>query len=123
MSFFAAFLTDFSAFAPPAFLPPPFFPLVALLTVFLTSFETTLLPGDGVIFCTDGLIEAHNPKGEMFGSPRLRKLVGEHSTSGTDLTTFLVQKLEQFTGEGREQEDDITLLTLQRSAPRSSTSG
>ena len=115
MSFFAAFLTDFSAFAPPVFLPPPFFPLVALLTVFLTSFETTLLPGDGVIFCTDGLIEAHNPKGEMFGSPRLRRLVSEHQRVEKGLTAILIEELERFTGEGIEQEDDITLVELQRS--------
>jgi serine phosphatase RsbU (regulator of sigma subunit) len=26
--------------------------------------ETTLLAGDGVLFCTDGLVEAHDPEGE-----------------------------------------------------------
>jgi serine phosphatase RsbU (regulator of sigma subunit) len=33
--------------------------------------ETTLMPGDGVLFCTDRLVEAHGPRGEMFGTPRL----------------------------------------------------
>jgi len=28
------------------------------------------------------------------------------------LTTFLLEELEWFTGEGREQEDNITLVTL-----------
>jgi serine phosphatase RsbU (regulator of sigma subunit) len=39
--------------------------------------ETALLPGDGALFCTDGLVEAHNPQGEMFGTPRLRCFLSE----------------------------------------------
>jgi hypothetical protein len=35
------------------------------------------------------------------------------------LTAILVEELERFTGEVWEQEDDITLLTLQRCATRS----
>jgi predicted ester cyclase len=31
--------------------------------------ESVLVPGESVLFYTDGLIEAHNPKGEMFGTP------------------------------------------------------
>jgi serine phosphatase RsbU (regulator of sigma subunit) len=78
--------------------------------------ETTLLPGDGVLFCTDGLVEAHGPGGEMFGTPRLRRLVSDYPTTGMDLAAILVEELERLTGEGKEQEDDITLLTLERSA-------
>jgi hypothetical protein len=33
-----------------------------------------------------------------------------------DLSTTLFEELYSFVGEGWEQEDDITLLTLQRSA-------
>ena len=40
--------------------------------------ETTLAPGDGVLFYSDGLVEAHNPQGEMFGFPRLRRLISVH---------------------------------------------
>jgi serine phosphatase RsbU (regulator of sigma subunit) len=31
--------------------------------------ETVLVAGENVLFYTDGLIEAHNPQGEMFGTP------------------------------------------------------
>ena len=34
-----------------------------------------------MLFHSDGLVEAHNPKGEMFGPPRLRALVAEHGES------------------------------------------
>ena len=81
--------------------------------------ETVLVPGEGVLFYTDGLIEAHNPQGEMFGTPRLRGLLSERPTSGTDICATLMEELERFTGEGWEQEDDITLLTFQRSATQS----
>jgi PAS domain S-box-containing protein len=81
--------------------------------------ETTLVPGDGALFCTDGLVEAHNRRGEMFGTPRLRALLSEHPEGGRNLSATLMEELGRFTGEGWEQEDDITLLTLERSAPRS----
>jgi serine phosphatase RsbU (regulator of sigma subunit) len=55
----------------------------------------------------------------MFGSSRLRSLVSEHPMGGMGLTAILVEELERFTGEGQEQEDDITLLTLERSPTRS----
>ena len=58
-------------------------------------------------------MEAHDPRREMFGTPRMQGCVGAHP-GGAALIDFLVAELEQFTGEEWEQEDDITLLTLQR---------
>jgi serine phosphatase RsbU (regulator of sigma subunit)/predicted ester cyclase len=77
--------------------------------------EIELDVGEGVFFYSDGLVEAHDPKGEMFGFPRLRALVGEHAEE-RPLGEFLMEELYSFVGEGWEQEDDITLLTLKRSA-------
>jgi serine phosphatase RsbU (regulator of sigma subunit)/ketosteroid isomerase-like protein len=70
---------------------------------------------EGVFFYSDGLVEAHDPKGEMFGFPRLRALITEHAEERS-LGDFLMEELYSFVGEGWEQEDDITLLTLKRSA-------
>jgi serine phosphatase RsbU (regulator of sigma subunit) len=70
-------------------------------------------PGDGVLLYSDGLVEAHNPRREMFGTPRMEGFVGAHP-GGAKLINALLAELEQFTGEEWEQEDDITLLTLQR---------
>ena len=75
--------------------------------------EIILAPGDSALFYSDGLVEAHNPKREMFGFPRLGRLVAEHA-EGEPLVDFLMEDLYSFTGEGWEQEDDITLVTLQR---------
>jgi serine phosphatase RsbU (regulator of sigma subunit) len=79
--------------------------------------EIVLDSGDSALFYSDGLVEAHEPKGEMFGFPRLRALVAEHDEEGA-LGDFLLEELYSFVGEGWEQEDDITLLTLRRSGSR-----
>ena len=60
-----------------------------------------------VLFYSDGLVEAHDSRREMFGFPRLQKLVGAHRSGGPSMVGFLLSELERFTGEGREQEDDI----------------
>jgi serine phosphatase RsbU (regulator of sigma subunit) len=80
--------------------------------------EIILEAGEGVLFYSDGLVEAHDPEGEMFGFPRLQSLVAQHDKERS-LVDFLMDELRSFTGEGWEQEDDITLLTLERSANRS----
>jgi serine phosphatase RsbU (regulator of sigma subunit)/predicted ester cyclase len=77
--------------------------------------EIVLDAGEAALFYSDGLVEAHNPKGEMFSFPRLRALISEHAEQGP-LGDFLLEELYSFVGEGWEQEDDITLLTLRRSA-------
>jgi serine phosphatase RsbU (regulator of sigma subunit)/predicted ester cyclase len=80
--------------------------------------DTVLDAGQSALFYTDGLVEAHDPNGEMFGFPRLRALVADHGKEGS-LGNFLLEELYSFTGEGWEQEDDITLVMLQRCAARS----
>jgi serine phosphatase RsbU (regulator of sigma subunit) len=78
--------------------------------------EASLGEGGCVLFYSDGLVEAHNPEGEMFSFPRLRALIAEHGEERS-LGDFLMKELYSFVGEGWQQEDDITLLTLRRSAP------
>ena len=76
--------------------------------------EIVLQKDDSALFYSDGLVEAHDPEGEMFGFPRLQSLVAEHGEERS-LGNFLLEELYSFVGEGWEQEDDITLLTLRRS--------
>ena len=75
--------------------------------------EVILAPGEYILFYSDGLVEAHNPRREMFGSPRLKTLLAEHA-DWESLIDFLLTELKGFTGEVWEQEDDVTLVTLQR---------
>jgi predicted ester cyclase len=80
--------------------------------------EIVVHSGEAALFYSDGLVEAHDPQGQMFGFPRLMALIAEHGEEGS-LEDFLLGDLYSFVGEGWEQEDDITLLTLRRSASRS----
>jgi len=51
----------------------------------------------------------------MFGYPRLLSLVTDHSAGAEGLTAYVMEALARFAGKGTEQEDDITLVALERS--------
>jgi serine phosphatase RsbU (regulator of sigma subunit) len=78
--------------------------------------EMVLDAGEAALLYSDGLVEAHDPEGEMFGFPRLQELLAEYGDEERSLEQALLEELYSFVGEGWEQEDDITLLTLRRSA-------
>ncbi|HKS71429.1 MAG TPA: SpoIIE family protein phosphatase, partial [Ktedonobacterales bacterium] len=75
--------------------------------------ETALNPGDSILFYSDGLVEAHNPEREMFGFPHLADVLGSRPKD-IPMIEVLLNELTLFTGPGWEQEDDVTLVTLQR---------
>jgi serine phosphatase RsbU (regulator of sigma subunit)/anti-sigma regulatory factor (Ser/Thr protein kinase) len=76
--------------------------------------EATLAPGDSVLLHSDGVVEAHDPQRDMFGFPRLKETMAG-SAGGQELIDRVLGDLEAFTGPDAEQEDDITMVTLQRS--------
>jgi serine phosphatase RsbU (regulator of sigma subunit) len=90
-------------------------PLGAMADMTYEEKETTLRPGDTVLLHSDGLVEAHDPERKMFGFPRLAELM-EGCAGGPELIQLLLGELDGFTGPGWEQEDDITLVALQRAA-------
>ncbi|MDQ6778425.1 MAG: SpoIIE family protein phosphatase [Actinomycetota bacterium] len=77
--------------------------------------EMTLKLGDSVLLHSDGVVEAHDPDRKMFGFPRLKETVGD-APGGQELIDRVLRDLEVFTGPDAEQEDDITMVTLQRFA-------
>jgi serine phosphatase RsbU (regulator of sigma subunit)/anti-sigma regulatory factor (Ser/Thr protein kinase) len=78
--------------------------------------EALLGPGESILIYSDGLIEAHNPQGEMFGFPRLRSMACGMG-SGAELIEHLRGALADFAGPDWEQEDDVTFVTLERTSP------
>jgi serine phosphatase RsbU (regulator of sigma subunit) len=68
--------------------------------------EIVVERGQGVLFYSDGLVEAHDPQREMFGFPRLCALVSEHGSAAGSLVDRLLDELFGFGGEDWEQEDD-----------------
>jgi serine phosphatase RsbU (regulator of sigma subunit)/anti-sigma regulatory factor (Ser/Thr protein kinase) len=77
--------------------------------------ETILQPGDSVLLHSDGVIEAHDRDREMFSLPRLQQSVVD-GPGGQALIDRVLGALAAFTGPNAEQEDDITMVTLQRTA-------
>ena len=90
-------------------------PLGLMTGMHYEEHETVLAPGDLLLLYSDGLVEAHNTERDMFGFPRLRDLMAERVLNGEATIEYLLDELARFTGAGWEQEDDITLVTLQRS--------
>jgi sigma-B regulation protein RsbU (phosphoserine phosphatase) len=76
--------------------------------------STQMKPGDVLVFFTDGVVEAMNEGGELFGFERLRELLvlGSARRPRT-VTRQIVRAVRAFTG-GTPQSDDITLVVLRR---------
>ena len=85
--------------------------------------ETIVRPGETVVFYSDGLVEAHNPERAMFSFGRLQSLVGEYTGHSADLVKFLLDQLAAFTGPDWEQEDDVTVVTLERAPQPEGSAG
>jgi serine phosphatase RsbU (regulator of sigma subunit)/anti-sigma regulatory factor (Ser/Thr protein kinase) len=84
--------------------------------------EAVLQPGDCVLLHSDGIVEAHAPDRDMFGFPRLKETVAT-GPAGQAMIDHVLATLEAFTGADAEQEDDITMVTLERSAGGAASAG
>jgi serine phosphatase RsbU (regulator of sigma subunit)/anti-sigma regulatory factor (Ser/Thr protein kinase) len=76
---------------------------------------TVLARGESLLLHSDGIVEAHDPAGQMFGFPRLKEAVAHHP-GGAALIDRVLEDLSAHTGPDAEQEDDITMVTLARAA-------
>jgi serine phosphatase RsbU (regulator of sigma subunit) len=71
-----------------------------------------LKPGDALILYTDGITEARNPQGEMFGFSRMaRSLSDAPDRTAESLCATLMQAHGTF-ATSSDQEDDISLVIL-----------
>ena len=69
-------------------------------------------PGSIIVVGTDGIREARNEDGEMFGAARFREAIRRHATkSAEEIQNIIIEELEIFQGE-TPQEDDITLVVV-----------
>ena len=93
-------------------------PLGLMTDMIYEEKQITLEAGDSVLFYSDGLVEAHDPGRAMFGNPRLHQLLADHAQpTGAAWIDFLLADLAAFTGADWEQEDDVTLMTLEYLTP------
>ena len=73
--------------------------------------EFLLSPGDAVLFLTDGVTEAENETGELFGHDRLENYVG--TDSAPPRATGLLEKINSWRGNA-ERNDDLTVVEIWR---------
>ena len=92
-------------------------PLGIDLSTPLTEAEIALRPGDVVLLYTDGITEAANAAGELFGMQRLTALLAAHATApAEDILQTIVEAIEGFQA-GTPLSDDATLIVL-KAQPR-----
>jgi sigma-B regulation protein RsbU (phosphoserine phosphatase) len=91
------------------------FVLGAMEDIQLEEREVTLAPGDLVVFYTDGVTEARDTSGQIFGEARLRQTLmdGASHASAQQILQTVVQAIDQFTGD-TPQSDDFTLMVVKR---------
>ena len=88
--------------------------LGVLSGVQIAEYKITLLPGDALVFYTDGVTEAFSPDGDMFGSDRLKDLVLQTpKLSAKELSASIVNAVTRFT-DSTTMSDDLTLIALYR---------
>mgnify|MGYP005627951099 FL=1 len=76
--------------------------------------EVSLEPGDVVVFCSDGIIEASDHSGELFGFDRVAQIIadaGSEYSSAEHIIEHLFGELDAFSA-GNEQDDDQTIVVV-----------
>lgn len=77
-----------------------------------TEASVQLEDGDLLFFYTDGLVEAENPEGDMFGAERLQRLLAEAQSRDIDAILHHVEEsVRAFRGTA-EALDDATMMAL-----------
>jgi sigma-B regulation protein RsbU (phosphoserine phosphatase) len=74
--------------------------------------QNDIAPGQIVVIATDGLFEAINPQGEMFGRERFYRIIRQNSAAkAAELQDAVFQALDQFRKDTSPQ-DDITVVVI-----------
>ena len=78
-----------------------------------TEYTLTLVPGDAIFVYTDGVPEANNSKGEMYGMERLNTALNRKSgLPPTEILRAVRRDVDTFVGDAT-QFDDLTMLCLE----------
>jgi serine phosphatase RsbU (regulator of sigma subunit) len=78
----------------------------------LVEHARPLLPGDVIVLYTDGITEAMDADGELFGDAALaRVLAGEHHRDAAGIRERVVRDVRAFVGDA-EPHDDMTMVVL-----------
>ncbi len=75
--------------------------------------EAHLEPGDTLVAFTDGIPEAQNSDGELFGAERLNTILTQPTTTAAELLDRIQASVQAYIGSA-DASDDITLLAVRR---------
>jgi sigma-B regulation protein RsbU (phosphoserine phosphatase) len=88
------------------------FPLGMFPNVKYEEFSLSTQPGDSLIFFSDGITDAQNMNGDMFGDDRLKLVVKKNAQkSASKIADAILSEVAKFQGE-RERFDDETVVVL-----------
>lgn len=88
-------------------------PVGSMTNALYTDVTVPLEPGDTLLFMSDGIVEAHNQDGEMFGFERIEQVVNglSYGDNLTLLIDVMLKEVQDFIGD-TEQHDDITIVAV-----------
>jgi sigma-B regulation protein RsbU (phosphoserine phosphatase) len=75
----------------------------------------TIQPGETVLFYTDGVSEAMNPAGDLYGEKRVREFLRKSRGKPAEIGKALLADVRSH-ANGRDQNDDITIMVFGRNA-------
>ena len=85
-------------------------PLGVSETAAYRKFDKAIVPGQIVMMGTDGIWEAQNPTGEMFGKDRFKAIIRENADQpAKDITQAVIKQVNSFC-HPLEKADDVTLV-------------
>jgi phosphoserine phosphatase RsbU/P len=88
------------------------FPLGMFADASYDELMVTAQPGDAIVFVSDGILDADNAQGEMYGEDRLaRALCGHRDREAAEIAEAILQDVSRFQ-EGKERFDDETIIVL-----------
>ena len=77
------------------------------------GYEATIKPGEILALATDGVWEARNPDGEMFGKKRMLAIIRDNAhKNAEDIRKALMDGVSAYQGD--EQEDDIAVVVIKK---------
>ena len=81
------------------------------ISPYISVKTTKLNRGDIILACTDGLVQSHSLRGEIYGKERIQQAILDNSTYNAQrMTQFTFDDLMKFMS--KEMEDDVSILVL-----------
>ena len=88
------------------------FPLGMFPNATYEEFNVATQPGDAIVFVSDGILDAENEKGEMYGEQRLATLLcGSRDLPAQHIASAILSDVTQFQG-AQDRFDDETIIVL-----------